>query len=520
MGDTPHNRTYKNLIEAHSWLGLSISVVLFLVFWAGSISLFRSEINQWASLPHAPIDKRATNITVNDIITDVLSRHEVDVKKPLSVFLPNEDRPYYWVIFDKVKTDPQQRTRTRLKINAKTGEVMPVNNAFRLADFIYLLHRDLNLDEFGEYLIGAVTLVFLFGLFSGVFIHAKRLVVNFFSYRIGQKRAQFFDLHTIVGVMSLPFTLMYAITGLMFNLAVVYQMVFVVFFYQGDEHAYKRDARPPSFKAEPLSGMTQDMTQVAPLIAKSETLGPVRMVRFYNYGDQAAVMQISGAQHGHFAQRYQRYIKVNDGSILAQSDYGNFNSLQKGRAVMRTLHFGDFATVNLRMVYFVLGIAVAVMIAAGNLLWAEKRQQARQASQKVTRFFSNLTLGWCGGLILATAIGFLLERTLPTSWSGRGDNLVIALLMIFTIVALSAWQFTNKRHFISSILYLTAAVLFMTVVCDWLLFADVLMFLARSGSASVLAVNIALMISSIVCFFTARRLAMGRGRTTVPTLTG
>ncbi|WP_394392147.1 PepSY domain-containing protein [Shewanella woodyi] len=42
----------KRITEAHSWLGLIISGLLFIVFFTGSISLFRNEIALWSILPH------------------------------------------------------------------------------------------------------------------------------------------------------------------------------------------------------------------------------------------------------------------------------------------------------------------------------------------------------------------------------------------------------------------------------------------------------------------------------------
>ncbi len=38
----------KGITEAHSWLGLIISGLLFVVFFAGAIALFRAEITQWS----------------------------------------------------------------------------------------------------------------------------------------------------------------------------------------------------------------------------------------------------------------------------------------------------------------------------------------------------------------------------------------------------------------------------------------------------------------------------------------
>ena len=42
----------KRITDAHSWLGLIISGLLFVVFFCGSIALYRAEINEWAVQPH------------------------------------------------------------------------------------------------------------------------------------------------------------------------------------------------------------------------------------------------------------------------------------------------------------------------------------------------------------------------------------------------------------------------------------------------------------------------------------
>lgn len=43
--------TLNNLTESHGWIGIIISGLLFLIFLAGSISLFRYEIYQWSVAP-------------------------------------------------------------------------------------------------------------------------------------------------------------------------------------------------------------------------------------------------------------------------------------------------------------------------------------------------------------------------------------------------------------------------------------------------------------------------------------
>ncbi len=47
----------KRNTEAHGWLGLIISSLLFVVFFTGSISFFRHDIEQWAIQGHFQFDE-------------------------------------------------------------------------------------------------------------------------------------------------------------------------------------------------------------------------------------------------------------------------------------------------------------------------------------------------------------------------------------------------------------------------------------------------------------------------------
>ena len=98
-----------------------------------------------------------------------------------------------------------------LLVDPRSAKVMGNVDDFFLADFMYRLHYSLNL-PLGNYLIGFVTLAFLYIIFSGVLIHAKDFVKGFFRYRSeGRLRSQLLDMHNVL--ISLP-TLMLAVTGL------------------------------------------------------------------------------------------------------------------------------------------------------------------------------------------------------------------------------------------------------------------------------------------------------------------
>lgn len=511
------NNTKKNLIEAHSWLGIVMSLLLFLVFWAGAISLFMAEIQQWAELPHYPINQSAENKPLLDIIEDTLVQYPLNTEEHLSIVVPSEHNPYYLMKIDLLPKENKPKEEKehahteeevlRIKIHPKTGETIGEADQFPLANFFYSLHYNLNYPSFGGYLIGIVTLFFLFAIFSGIYIHAPKLIRQFFSYRIKKERTLLLDLHNVVGVMSLPFTLMYAVTGLVFNLAIIFQIALVIFVYQGNQNTLFKDAGYAEPVIEQQAEVKQDMAAILPLIEQTKiSHGPIIGLTFHHYGDENAVLKITGHESGHFSQYYEIFYKVKDGTIIQQSDYAHLNAFRKGREVMLSLHFGSFAGVDLRILYFLLAIAVAVMILAGNLLWINKRKGQPNVSQRATQFFARLTAGTCCGFVLTAAVGFLIERTLPTSLMHRADILITTLISTFAIVSFAAYFFNNQKAFISKALYATTAILLITVAADWLMFSKPLIMLWQSGFTAVFGVQIGLLLFGVVTFYSAKRL--------------
>jgi len=504
------NKVIKNLTEAHSWLGVIISAVLFLVFWAGSVTLFYEEIKQWAAVPHYPVNVNAPDMPLQQIVEQKLAEYDFDAKEHLSVFMPTEHYPYYRMNIDLVREkgkEDQHGEVVNLIINPKTGETISDNNPFKMADFIYSLHYDLNLPG-GTYIVGVITLFFFFALISGVFIHAKKMFKNFFQYRTNKrKRDKLLDMHNVVGVMSLPFTLMFAISGLIFNLAIIYQISFAVFLYKGDQSALLKDAGYDFF-TEKTVDIKQDMTKAFDLIVQSrnDENQTLNRATFYNYGDQNAAIELRGSDNDNFAQRNEVFYRVSDGSVISKMDIEQYNTLRKGLDVIATLHFGNFAGIDLRILYFILGIAVCAMIIVGNILWLDKRILQRNFSKGSIGFVRSLTVGLCSGFVVATAVALLAERILPLSLIGRGAWVIYAYVAVLSLVAISAFWVINNKRFIARLLQVTVALVLLTIVADWWLFGTSLLTLWQDGFRGVIGVEIGLLLFAVVSLWIAQLL--------------
>ena len=506
----PQNKLIKNLTESHSWIGVIISPLLFLIFWAGAVTLFYEEVKQWAVLPQFPVAVEQQDLPLQELVESKLAQHDFDYQEHLMVQMPSDLDPYYKVYLDLVRQpgkEDQHGEVVSLLIDPKTGVSVADKEDFFLADFLYQLHYNLNLPG-GTYLVGIISLFFLFALVSGVFIHAKKLIKHFFLYRHDKKRRdQLLDLHNVVGVMTLPFTLMYAISGLVFNLAIIYQIAFVVFIYQGDQDSLFKDAGFTLFD-EPQIEKTVDMTRAYQIIDEVRQRDDfhLRNVIFYNYGDEAAIIQLRGDDLSHFSQKDEFYYRVKTGELLNKTDISNYNVFRKGRDVIATLHFGDFAGVDVRVIYFILSLAICAMIVIGNMLWLDKRALQSNVSVRGTSIVRGLTLGGCGGLIVATAVAFLIERVLPANMLNRADWLVYGFIGSLLVAMVFAYIVDDKKRYLAQLLLTTLVILALTLVADWLLFSSQLIQLWHSGFQPVIAVEVGLILFIAVGLWVVKKL--------------
>ena len=508
---SPQSQWVKNLTESHSWIGVIISPLLFLIFWAGAVTLFYEEVKQWAVVPQFPVALEQNQVPLQQIVEDKLAQHDFDYEEHLMVQMPSEHDPYYKVFLDLVREEGKQDEHgevVSLLIDPNSGASVANRDDFFLGDFIYRLHYDLNLPG-GAYLIGIISLFFFFALVSGVFIHAKKLFKHFFLYRNDKnRRDQLLDLHNVVGVMTLPFTLMYAISGLVFNLAIVYQIAFVVFIYQGDQDTLFKDAGFTLFD-EPRIEQSIDMTRAYEIIEQTRQRPDfyLRNVIFYNYGDESAIIQLRGNDLAHFSQKDEFFYRVKTGELLNKTDIENYNVFRKGREIIATLHFGDFAGVDVRVVYFILSIAICAMIVIGNMLWLDKRTLQQNVSQRTISVVRGLTLGGCGGLIVATTVAFLVERVLPAAMQARADYLIASFILSLVMAIVLSYSISNKRRYLTQMIMLSCLVLTATIAADWYLFASEIIQLTRQGFYGIVGVEIAMLLMIISGLYIVRKLS-------------
>ena len=407
-------QTIRSALDGHGWLGIFISVPLFIVFWAGSLTLFYPELKKWAELPQFPIDATQTAMPLNQVLQHTLAQHPVDNSETMFLVLPNKNQPWYLFYLPQLPAEEGFKPdMLELLVHPVSGEVVTDAEQFHFADFLYKLHIDLHLPA-GDYLVGIITLLFMVIIFTGVVVQLKKLFSNFFLYRADKTpRYRLTDIHNVIGVISLPYSFIFALTGLMFNLGLLSQLVTLTLVYDGDRQRMFADAGFARVIEQP-AGIAQQMPDLDQLIADWEQQhnAQARSVRINHYGDQNALIRLIGQHNDNFVQRIDTIYRVRDGQFPPEINPAKRNAFADGTRFLYALHFGHFAGIDLRILYFLLGLGVCTVIVAGNMLWLNKYSKNRGVSDRGSGLLRATTLGGCVGIVLATCVGFLLERSL------------------------------------------------------------------------------------------------------------
>ena len=506
----------KSLTNAHAWVGLIISTILFIIFFAGSLSLFREDIISWERDPYFVSSEELESFSIDKVISQVAQNYEVNTHGYFILQMPTAEQPSTNIYFEEKivaegnLVDEKIDHIDRHLIVSPDGKVLGDGNAFEWGNFLYHLHYNLHIPEVGLYFVGLVTLFFFVALLSGVVIHWRKIISKFFQYRKDGKKDKLLDAHNLIGVMGLPFHIMYAFSGLVFNLLIVYQISYAVVLYGGDQGKLFKAAGVVDVHIEetnvniPVQGLDKLL-----LSAKS-SLGEVDIIRMSieHFGDESASVTFRGDDKSQFSTRKEVIYHIASGRELYLTKNNYDNDIRGGLAVIASLHFGDFAGYSLRILFFVLGIGTCYIILTGNLMWLQKRANLRSEKQNKLglQLVKAMTTGGFIGTIFSTAVGFICARLLPIEILDRSDligQIFFACLAASLIVSL---LIKAQQQFAAIFLKVTALALAIIPVLDWLMLSQGIIDMLKAGHFDVLIVEVMLLSLALCCWLVSSKL--------------
>ncbi|HEY8521501.1 MAG TPA: PepSY-associated TM helix domain-containing protein [Gammaproteobacteria bacterium] len=449
----------------HGWAGLLGGWALFMMFLAGTASVFKDEITAWM-MPELP--RAADPLVALEAAAARLGDVAPDAER-WTITLPSERFPGTRIAWQPRAdvTDLGPRTRREV-LDAESGRVVTPRET-RGGDLFYRLHYRFEISEpvrRGWWLSGAATMFMLTALATGLVVH-RRFFRDLFTFRPGMGRQRsWLDAHLLLAVSLLPFHLAIAYTGLVPIMSTV--MPWAVIANYGDERpalvqaadmdaarsAYSRDREDSTIRRH-RAGRPAPLFDLRVLAERAgERLGgPIGSITIRNPNDANAVVEIVRKPGGELSNRPRRlyYDGVSGEPLAVSADIG---PVAKVQAAMYGMHMARFAEPLLRWAYFLAGLASTVMIGAGLVVWTLKRRS--QTERGRLSLVERLNVATLAGLPFAMAAYFWANRLLPLDMPERAAGEVRVFFAAWGAVLLYAALRPSRRAWIET-LWLAAA---------------------------------------------------------------
>lgn len=420
-------RNYNIYFHTHTISGIIITVVLFVIFFAGSLSFFKNEITAWQK--NAPNDIAAKkSLDYNKVIDSVSKKYNL-YGREVSIYVPAHSGRVSVYVSESKDTVNNKGRGGFFTLNPKTFETADYRNAYDLGEFLYRLHFLAQVNQIakfgfplGYYIAGAVAFIFLFALLTGILVHWQKIISNFYVFRPWEKlKTVWTDLHTALGVITFPFLFVFAVTGAYFLISYpLFTQPTVALQYGGNQDSLYADLGYGSHELA-MKGKTTlkpDLNHFVDSAGKKWQGATVNHVEVLNYGDSGMQVHIGGSipPSKKFTSSGELVFDVTSGKIIEEKDPARSSSYAEvvDNAVY-VLHFGDYGGYATKIMYFLLGICSCIVIISGVLIWlvAREKNNVPPKKRKFNLWLTRIYLSVCLGMFPVTAASFIAVKFNP-----------------------------------------------------------------------------------------------------------
>ena len=416
---TSTTKKTRNALSAHSWIGVFFGAFLYLICISGALSVFYQEWERWEQ-PNIPEFSETSPERVQQVFDTFRQRYDTETEH-YHVVLPTSGIPRLVVEDDHVA-----------HFVSEEGELLEIEKP-TFTTLLTHLHEFLHLPTN----IGVV-IVSLFGamicglIVSGIVAH-KRIIKDAFRFRRGGSGLQQnIDLHNRIGVWASPFHLIIGVTGTYFGLAGIVLVIVAQAFYGGDREAVIGEV----FTAEPELSLPIQPVEVGKALAKTLELEPEGKPIFltvHEPNSEGQFIEVYTKIQGKLIYS-ENYRFKPDGTYIGSAGYKEGELGKQAIYSLYRLHFGDFAGLPMKLVYFVLGMMLTLLATSGINIWLLKQNRTETRLARVWH-----------GIVWGTPIALSISAILV--FTRQYEGVAIFWVPLLLVVALAAGLTSmNKRR--------------------------------------------------------------------------
>ncbi|MDN5941605.1 MAG: PepSY domain-containing protein [Nitrospira sp.] len=354
----------KNWYLIHKWTSLICTIFLLLLCVTGLPLVFRDELAVLLGEAIEPPEAATTTVPVN--LQAMVDDAQARLPKDHVQFLTLDDQHPAWFVSLAATLTSVENTGIFM-YDSRTGAFLhapPANEG--VTNFFFKLHTELFAGLPGTLFLGAMGLLFVASVVSGVVVYGpfmRRLAFGTIRQR-GSGRLTWLDLHNLLGIVTVLWALVVGVTGVINTLD---RPLFA--YWQETEVA----GMIAPWTGKPTPNVLQPMDAV---IKTAEAAAPDMVVRFVAFPGTL----FASPHHFMVFMRGQTPLTARlltplliDAETAQLTDARSLPWYLTALVLSQPLHFGDYGGTPFKIIWGLLGVITIVVLVSGLYLWWKKR---------------------------------------------------------------------------------------------------------------------------------------------------
>lgn len=359
-------KTVRRWYRIHKWTSLICTALLLMACVTGLPLVFHDELEPLLE-PHttaAVVPPGTPDASLDRMVSEAVTRFPG--LKPLFVAY-DDDEPRVFVTLAP-SLDPKPSEERSLVFDRHTGKALEAVKPGRTFLSVCLeLHREIFAGVTGELVMASMGLLFVVALISGAVVYGPFMrKLNFGTVRKnGRRRLHWFDLHNLIGIVTLTWAFVVGATGFLNGLST------------------------------PLFGLWRMQTMPALLAPYHGKPAPVHLASI-DAAVAAATKALPGMTIGSVTfpnailASPLHYIVWTKGNspvtsrlftpVLIDAETGKVSAIKplpwylRAIEISRPFHFGDYGGIPLKIIWALFDVALIVVLISGLYLWLSRRR--------------------------------------------------------------------------------------------------------------------------------------------------
>ena len=414
----------KLFYQLHGWLGLNFGLVLFIICLSGTFAVVSHEID-WLCNPAirvTPNEERASWATMFEAAGEyadgsfIRSGYAPKGSRFAAEFLTKDKRGNTRRIY----IDPYRGTAT--------GDATWMNSQRFFRDF----HRRFYISAgWGIWVVSVYAFVLSLAGITGLSFYGRWWKQLWgLRFRSGW-RVFFSDLHRKLGVWTLLFSLIISVTG------------FWYLFEKTLTNRYRAIQRADN-SARTQSEESSDRPVITPngqrlpvdeLLDHAERAMPgFRVTTISMPSSEKRPVRFSGQATAWLVRQRSNWLELDPytGTLIGMQRAEELPAFERLTHTADPLHFGNFAGLTSKLIWFAFGLLLSALIPTGVYLWVKRRS---------SRLLQVVRKRGCSSLEMLTEIHLAVRRQY---WAG-----MISTVVIFGLAVSSTWEALKKQYYSS-----------------------------------------------------------------------